>query len=40
MLDNDNSMSENASEAVEKIPTGEKVYHKCPLRVIRPQQIQ
>ena len=40
MLDNDNSMSVYASEAVEKIPTGEKVYHKCPLRVIRPQQIQ
>ena len=34
MLDNDNVMSVNASEVVQKIPTDEKDYHKCSLHVI------
>ena len=29
MLDKDNVISTSVSEAVEKIPTGEKNYHKC-----------
>ena len=29
MLDNDNIISASVSEAVEKIPTDEKDYHKC-----------
>ena len=30
MLDKDNIISTSVSEAVEKIPTDEKDYHKCP----------
>ena len=30
MLDKDNVMSRSVSEAVEKIPTDEKDYRKCP----------
>ena len=30
MLDNDNRISASVSEAVEKIPTDEKDYCKCP----------
>ena len=29
MLDKDNTISKSVSEAVEKIPTDEKDYHKC-----------
>ena len=34
MLDNDNTMIENASEVVQKVPTDEKDYYKCSLCVI------
>ena len=34
MLDNDNIMTVNASEVVQKIPTDGKDYHKCSLYVI------
>ena len=34
MLDNDNIMTANASEVVQKIPTDVKDYHKCSLCVI------
>ena len=33
MLDNDNIMTAKASEVVKKVPTDEKDYHKCSLRV-------
>ena len=31
MLDNHNTMTTNALEEVQKIPTDEKDYHKCSL---------
>ena len=34
MLDNDNIMTANASEIVQKIPADEKDYPKCSLCVI------
>ena len=34
MLDNDNKMTANASEVVQRIPTDEKDYYKCSLCVI------
>ena len=34
MLDNDNIMTEKASEVVQKVPTDDKDYHKCSLCVI------
>ena len=34
MLDNDNIISTSVSEAVEKIPTDEKVYRNAPLCVL------
>ena len=34
MLDDDNIMTANASEVVQKIPTDEIDYHKCSMRVI------
>ena len=34
VLDNDNIMTVNAFEVVQKIPTFEKDYRKCSLRVI------
>ena len=42
MLDKDNIISTRVSEAVEKIPTDEKDYHKCSFIVYfaQPQQLQ
>ena len=42
MLHNDNIISTSVSEAVEKIPTDEKDYHKCSFIVYfaQPQQLQ
>ena len=42
MLDKDNTISTSVSEAVEKIPTGEKDYRKCSFIVYfaQPQQLQ
>ena len=42
MLDDDNIISASVSEAVEKIPTDEKGYHKCSFIVYfaQPQQLQ
>ena len=34
MLDNDNIMTANAPEVVQKVPTDEKDYQKCSLCVI------
>ena len=34
MSDNDNVMTADASDVVQKIPTDEKDYHKCSLCVI------
>ena len=34
MLGNDNIMTAEASEVVQKIPTDEKDDHKCPLCII------
>ena len=34
MLDNDNMMTAKAFEVVQKVPKGEKDYHKCSLCVI------
>ena len=34
MLGTDDTMTANASEVVQKIPTDEKDYHKCSLCVI------
>ena len=34
MLNNDNKMTANTSEVVQKIPTDEKNYNKCSLCVI------
>ena len=34
MLDNDNIMTAKASKVVQRVPTDEKDYHKCPLCVI------
>ena len=34
MLDNDNAMTTNASEVVQKTPTDEKDYRKCSLCVV------
>ena len=34
MLDNDNLMTAEASEVVQKVPTDEKDYYKCSLCVI------
>ena len=34
MSDNDNVMTADASDVVQKIPTDEKDYHKCSLSVI------
>ena len=42
MLDKDNIISTSVSEAVQKIPTDEKDYHKCSFIVYfaQPQQLQ
>ena len=42
MLDKDNIISTSVSEAVEKIPTDEKDYHKCSFIVYfaQSQQLQ
>ena len=43
MLHNENVMAEKASEVVQKVPKGEKDYHKCFLCIIvsiEPQHIQ
>ena len=40
MLGNDNIMTANASEVVQKIPEDEKDYHKCSLCVIVSMQTQ
>ena len=40
MLGNDNIMTANASEVVQKIPTDEKNYRKCSLCVIVPIELQ
>ena len=42
MLDKDNIISKNVSEAVEKIPTDKKDYCKCSFIIYpaQPQQLQ